>query len=119
MKLDPIGFEGGINQYNYCSNNPIKYSDPEGLLLVAAAVITTAAVTAGIVYVTVKCLKDCAEEKPCDDPLDPEREANLKQCIERCMPFLSFLGWNTIEGIGTNISTEIGEKIGERISDEK
>ena len=27
---DPIGFQGGINFYAYCNDNPINCNDPEG-----------------------------------------------------------------------------------------
>lgn len=30
MQEDPIGFDGGINFYVYCANNPINYVDPWG-----------------------------------------------------------------------------------------
>jgi RHS repeat-associated protein len=32
ISRDPIGFNGGINQYAYVRNNPLKYIDPRGLL---------------------------------------------------------------------------------------
>src|SRR5207247_3615322 len=31
LSEDPIGFEGGINQYAYCGNNPVNGTDPGGL----------------------------------------------------------------------------------------
>ena len=31
LSRDPIGYEGGINLYAYCGNNPIMGSDPSGL----------------------------------------------------------------------------------------
>ena len=31
LSRDPIGYEGGINLYAYCDNNPIMGSDPDGL----------------------------------------------------------------------------------------
>ena len=30
LQRDPIGFDGGINQYVYAGNNPVNWSDPRG-----------------------------------------------------------------------------------------
>lgn len=32
LNEDPLGFEAGINFYAYCSNNPINFNDPDGMI---------------------------------------------------------------------------------------
>ncbi|MCW8129163.1 MAG: RHS repeat-associated core domain-containing protein [Planctomycetota bacterium] len=31
ISADPIGYEGGLNLYNYCGGDPVNYGDPMGL----------------------------------------------------------------------------------------
>jgi RHS repeat-associated protein len=47
VQKDPIGFDGGINQYAYVDNNPVKGIDPEGTACLPALLIFGAFVAAG------------------------------------------------------------------------
>ncbi|MBK8402493.1 MAG: RHS repeat-associated core domain-containing protein [Propionivibrio sp.] len=42
---DPIGLQGGVNQYAYVGNSPVNYSDPSGLLPSSPSPATTGATT--------------------------------------------------------------------------
>jgi RHS repeat-associated protein len=44
LSKDPIGISGGLNQYVFCSNNPVNFIDPDGLVVT----IATRAILAGI-----------------------------------------------------------------------
>jgi RHS repeat-associated protein len=36
LSQDPIGISGGLNLYAFCANNPVNFTDPDGLLILYA-----------------------------------------------------------------------------------
>jgi RHS repeat-associated protein len=50
IQKDPIGILGGLNVYTYSGNNPVSYSDPEGLIapVIAAGLILFGMAGAGL-----------------------------------------------------------------------
>jgi len=53
LTKDPIGLEGGINEYSYVENNPVNYVDAEGLVRFPAAVKKGLQVAVSVVGIIV------------------------------------------------------------------
>ncbi|MBO6563451.1 MAG: RHS repeat protein [Pseudomonadales bacterium] len=78
IQADRIGLGGGLNRYSYGYQNPIKYNDPTGRVVPAAAiayarcVASCAAIAAATAALTGECddsiLEDCALD--CLNPLN-------------------------------------------------
>jgi hypothetical protein len=53
INRDPIGYDGGINLYGYCVNNPISNSDSNGTWCVPAWLVWVGGVTGGVAAATL------------------------------------------------------------------
>ena len=59
VESDPIGLDGGLSTYGYAFQNPVKYTDPSGLIT-PLGVGLYAACTAGVAYNTSSAVSSIA-----------------------------------------------------------
>jgi RHS repeat-associated protein len=79
ISRDPIGYEGGLNLYTYCGNNPVMFVDPLGTV----SHVGCAPFAGWVVGMVIFCDEYCSPVPAlpgCDPPPDPD-----PKCREKCM----------------------------------
>ena len=66
LRVDPVGFEGGINLFVYVSSNPINLSDPKGLAFGPGD----------------EPWFSPSDDQPCDDECKEEAWSNFMDCMK-------------------------------------
>jgi RHS repeat-associated protein len=73
LQPDPLGLAGGLNPYPYAEGNPLRYSDPQGLMVLPWPVIVPAAeqaLGALIGFIAGAAIADKLKDK-CEEPCPP------------------------------------------------
>ncbi len=89
IQKDPIGFDGGINQYAYVDNNPVKGIDPEGKACLEAFLIFAAFMAAGW-YLKCKFEGNAPWNKALNLPNQPpeDRQAQAEKIGQEGKPYM-------------------------------
>ena len=107
VQSDPIGLRGGLNTYAYTFNNPLKYSDPDGLnpgvgcLAGAWAGPVGCGVGAGLVTIIGGAI--LMNTIGADDPKTKEREKEqCNPCQGKPSRTTAFMSASEYAGLGQN-----------------
>jgi RHS repeat-associated protein len=121
---DPIDLISERSLFEYGSNNPVGFIDPQGTLS-AASIGVGVAIVGGISVFLVfdQCMKKCMGNIPKEiTDLDlgkipnPEYNKRFGKCVELCAPFIglcSKIGTRIFALFGKIIGREVGESITE------